>query len=206
MKVAVIACACSEIISTCRLTISRLAKEGHLIYAIIAPSNTLQSHSEIANVPKLTAIGVTQTFFIEKFDYSTITQLNADAVKSYIQHLEPSLVIMPSWKSPNNNRRILSRTSLIACRGIGTILMYELDANNASFSPIITFEASTEPPSEQATNNNTETATEQDEIGIKTFTSNSMLENKASKTSTYEGLEEKFESHRTLLLEEEGLF
>jgi len=206
MKVAVIACAYSEIISACRLTISRFAKEGHLIYAIIAPSNTLQSHSEIANVPKLTAIGVTQTFFIEKFDYSTITQLDADAVKSYIQHLEPSLVIMPSWKSPNNNRRILSRTSLIACRGIGTILMYELDANNASFSPTITFEASRKPPSEQATNNNTETATEQDEIEIKTFTSNSMLENKAFKTSTYEGLDEKFESHRTLLLEKEGLF
>ena len=206
MKVAVIACAHSEIISACRLTISRLAKEGHLIYAIIAPSSTLQSHSEIANVPKLTAIGVTQTFFIEKFDYSAITQLDADAVKSYIQHLEPSLVIMPSWKSPNNNRRILSRTSLIACRGIGTILMYELDANNADFSPIITFEASRKSPSEQATNNNTETATEQEEVEIKTFTSNSMLENKEFKTSTYRGLGEKFESHRTLLLGEEGLF
>jgi hypothetical protein len=40
----------------------------------------------------------------------------------------------------------------------------------------------------------------------KAFTNNSMLENKDSKTICCEVLEEKFESHRTLLLEEDGLF
>jgi hypothetical protein len=212
MKVVVIGCAPSEIISACRITITSLAKEGHMIYSIIAPSNESERSSflpEIANVPQLAAIGITQTFLIDRFDYSAITQINADTVNSYIEDIKPSLVIVPSWKSPNHIRKILARTSLIACRGIGTILMYELDANNTSFNPNITFKVQVERSLiRHRTNNATETTTtDQHEINnIKTFIDSSMLEDKRSKTSSYERLEEKFESHRTLLLEEEELF
>jgi hypothetical protein len=216
MKVAVIGYAPSEIISAFHLTISRLTEEGHRIYAIIVPSNASKSSSssfsEIAKVPKLATIGITQTFLIKKFDYSAITQVNADAVNSYIKHVEPSLVIMPSWKSSNHMRSILARVSLIACRGIGAILIYELDINNIGFVPNLIFEASVEPGSIQRANNIVETITTsvvQDGMEMKkkkTFTNNSMLENKDSKTISCEVLEEKFESHRTLLLEEKGLF
>lgn len=213
MKVVVIGCATSEIISACRITITSLAKEGHMIYSIIAPSDESERSSflpEIANVPQLDAIGITQTFLIDRFDHSAITQINADTVKSYIENIKPSLVIMPSWKSPNHIRKILARTSLIACRGIGTILMYELDANNTSFNPNIIFELPVEHSVIQhRTNNAAETTTtaDQHEINnIKTFTNSSILEDKRSKSSSYERLEEKFESHRTLLLEEEELF
>lgn len=211
MKVAVIGCAPSEIISACQLTISRLVKEGHKIYAIITSSSNGSSESssplsEIRKVTDLTSIGITETFIIEKFDYSTITQSNADAVNFYIKDVEPSLVIIPSWKSSNNERRILARTSLIACRGIGTILMYELDAQNTSFNPTITFEMAREPASVQVTNNIVEDSTEQNEISTRAFKNDSALQSKASQTNNYKGLEEKFESHRTLLLEEQGLF
>jgi hypothetical protein len=214
MKVVVIGSASSEIISSCRITITSLAKEGHMIYSIIAPSDESERSSflpEIANVTQLDAIGITQTFLIDRFDYSAITQINADTVKSYIENIKPSLVIMPSWKSTNHIRKILARTSLIACRGIGTILMYELDANNTSFNPNIIFEVPIEHSVIQhRTNNAAETITttaDQHEINnIKTFTNSSILEDKRSKTSSYERLEEKFESHRTLLLEEEELF
>jgi hypothetical protein len=214
MKVAVIGCAPSEIISACQLTISRLAKEGHSIYAIIAPSNASESSSssllESKILPRLAAIGITQAFLIEKFDYSAITQVNADAVNFYIKDIEPSLVVMPFWKSANSMRRILARTSLIACRGIGSILMYELDANNTSFHHDITFEVSTESAaaSVQGNNNFAETGTAQQvEIDMKTFTNNSTPGDKTFKTSnSYQGSEEKFQSHRTLLLEDEGLF
>jgi len=219
MNVAVIGCAPSEIISACRVTISRLAKEGHKIYAIIAPLDAVElsssssplSLSEVAKDQKLLVeIGITQIFLIETFDFSAITQTNADEVNLRIQHVKPSLVIMPSWRSPNYLRRILARVSLIACRGIGTILMYELDTNNIDFVPNIIFEVSAYPASIQRTNNivQTTTSTEQDRMDIKkkAFTNNSMLENKSSKTISCEVLEEKFESHRTLLLEEDGLF
>lgn len=215
MNVALIGCTPSEIISACQLTISRLVKEGHKIYAIIpSSSNAAESSpsssafSETLMVPKLAAIGITGTFLIDKFDYSAITQINADAVNSYIKDVKPSMVIMPSWKSPNNMRRILARTSLIACRGIGTILMYELDAQNTNFYPTVTFEMSREPAFVQGTNNNLveKNGTEQNEIIVNAFTKDSLLQSKASQTNHYKRLEEKFESHRTLLLEEQGLF
>jgi LmbE family N-acetylglucosaminyl deacetylase len=221
MKVAVIGCDPSDIVSACRLTISRLAKEGHKIYAILAPLNTSSelsssslSFSEIVKGQKLLAeIGITQTFLIETFDYSAITQKNADAVNSHIKHVQPSLVIMPSWKSPNYERRVLARASLIACRGIGTILMYELDTNNTGFVPNMIFQVSAEhaAASIQRTNNiieTTITTTGQDIMDIKkkTFTNISTLEKAGSKTINHEVQEEKFESHRTLLLEEDGLF
>jgi hypothetical protein len=220
MIVAVIGCAASDILSVCHITIASLAKQGHRIYAILAPYSESEpsssSLSENTNVQQLAAIGITQTFLIDRFDYSAITQSNADAINSYIKSVKPSVVIMPSWKSLNHFRKILARTSLIACRGVGTILMYELDANNTSFNPNITFEGSVELSLKQQhlhTNILTEKATTtaitaQDEINdIKTFTNNSTLYSKGFKTSGYQRLEEKFESHRTLLLEEEeGLF
>jgi hypothetical protein len=210
MKVAVIGLSVSEIISSCRVTISSLAREGHKVYAIIT---SLES-SEIASDHKLLAeIGIAQTFLIETFDYSAITQGNADAVNVHTKDIKPSLVIMPSWKSPNYRRRILARVSLIACRGIGTILMYELDTNNTDFVPSIIFEVQVKPASIQPTNSIVENTFAnsfvQDETDIKNnaFTnSNSMLENKRSKAAGYEVIKEKFESHRTLLLEEGGLF
>ena len=99
--------------------------------------------------------------------------------------------------------------------------MYELDANNTSFNPNVTFEASAEcsltlEQQQQRTSNITETAartttaaTDQDEIDdARIFKNKSMVQHKDSKASNYKRLEEKFESHRTLLLEEEeeGLF
>jgi hypothetical protein len=220
-NIAVIGCDPSEILSACQLTITSLAKGGHTTYAIIAPSDESEFSSssvlpENPNIPQLAAIGITETFSIDRFDYSAITQANADGVNSHIKNVKPSLVIMPSWKSPNHKRKILARTSLIACRGIGTILMYELDANNTSFNPNITFEASVEryllQQQQQHANNaekraGTTITTDQDEIDdSKTFANESILEHKDSKAGSYERLEEKFESHRALLLEEEGLF
>jgi hypothetical protein len=217
MKVAVIGCTASEIISACHVTISSLAKEGHKIYAIITPveasKSSLSSSSEIATDQKsLTEIGFAHAFVIDAFDYSAITQANADAVNVHIKDVKPSLVIMPSWKSPNYMRRILARVSLIACRGIGTIWMYELDSSSKDFVPTVVFEAAVEPASIQRANNIVETTTDsivQDGIDTKknAFANNdSLLENKYSKTISSEVLKEKFESHRTLLLEEDGLF
>lgn len=219
MKVAVIGSTASEIISSCNVTISSLAKGGHKVYAIIAPlelsksSSSLTSSSEQQNL--LAEIGVERTFLIETFDYSAITQANADAVNVYIKDINPSLVIMPSWKSPSYLRRILARVSLIACRGIGTVLMYEHDTNDTKktdFVPSIIFEVSVEPTSIERQDNNfaktTTTGIVQSEEDIKkrAFTNNSMLEGKHSKTIRPEVIKEKFESHRTLLLEEGGLF
>ncbi|MFL6309127.1 MAG: hypothetical protein ACJ70T_03910 [Nitrososphaera sp.] len=178
MEVAIIGCSASDILASCHVTISSLTRSGHKVNAIITESDSLispQSSSpsdNASNQKLLTEAGIVRTFFIDTFDYSAITQANADAVNTYIKEVKPSLVIMPWWKSSDNMRRILSRVSLIACRGIGTILMYELGTENRDFVPTVIFEGSP----------------------------------KGSNRIETETVEEKFESHRTLLLEEHGLF
>ena len=227
-NVAVIGCAPSDILSACQNTITSLARGGHTVYAVIARAEESESASssspspEIADISQLAAIGITHTFPIDRFDYSAITQANADAINLLIKTVKPTLVIIPSWKSPNDKRKILARASLIACRGIGTILMYELDINNTSFNPTIKFEGSVDRslvPQQHPSNDTEEvsgttnttaatpTTTNQDEIDDpKPFANKSILQQKGLKASGYERVQEEFESHRTLLLEEEGIF
>jgi hypothetical protein len=223
-NVVVIGCSPSDILSACQNTITSLAIGGRTVYAVIARSDESESASysstlspEAANISQLTAIGINKTFPIDSFDFSAITQANADAVNSVIKNVKPTLVIIPSWKSPNHKRKILARTSLIACRGIGTILMYELDLNNTSFNPNIIFEASVDRSlvqKQRAKNNNDSqenpraTITNQDGIDdAESFENKSMLQHNGMKaTNSYERMQEQFESHRTLLLEESGLF
>jgi hypothetical protein len=225
-NVAVIGCAPSDILSACQNTITSLAIGGHTVYAVIARSEESESASssspspEIADISQLAAIGITHTFPIDRFDYSAITQANADAVNLIIKTVKPTLVIIPSWKSPNDKRKILARTSLIACRGIGTILMYELDPNNTSFNPTIVFDASvnTSLIQQQSTKNNGDDNNYAKEISrlsinqgetdnTKPFENKEISRHKDLKTSIkYEQIQERFESHRTLLLEEGGLF
>jgi len=75
-------------------------------------------------------LGISDIFFLDGFDYSGITQHNADLIYSFVRRLEPSVVIMPYWKSADNSRKNLARCALIASRGIGTILMYAVDSKD----------------------------------------------------------------------------
>ena len=215
MKVAVIGCTSSEIISSCNLTILSLSKGGHRVYGIVAPPQSSEQSSEITTEKDLLAkSGVVQTFTIEKFDYSSITQANADAVNAHIRDISPSLVIMPSWKSSNYMRKILARVSLIACRGIGTVLMYEQDANKTDFVPSVIFEVSPEPASIGHQNGTSKTGTtikgvvqNAGNMEERDFTNDSMLKHGNPEIIIRpDTIKEKFESHRTLLLEEGGLF
>jgi hypothetical protein len=216
-NVAVIGSNSSEILSACQITVANLAKGGHRTYAIIASEQESESppspSPEAANIPPLDTIGIAQTFSIDRFDYSAITQANADAVNSIIKNIKPSLVIMPSWKSPNPKRKILARSSLIACRGIGSILMYELDASNTSlFNPTVIFEADMNRSLNQEKYPNNNNNYEDDnikEISGTTTTVTDQNESKEDDTFTNKSTmlqQEKLESHRTLLLEDEGLF
>ncbi len=178
MEVVIIGCSASDILASCHVTISSLTRSGHKAYAIVIESDSSLSpqsasrSDSASNHKSLSELGIVRTFFIQSFDHSAVTQANADAVYVYIKEIRPSLVIIPWWKSSNNMRRILSKVSLIACRGIGTVLMYEPGSENTDFFPTVIFESSP----------------------------------MGSNSAKTDEIEEKFESHRTLLLEQHGLF
>ena len=80
---------------------------------------------------------------VRHFDYSSVTQSNADLLADYRKRINPDLVIMPHWKSENVKDVILARSLLIACRGVGSVIMY--GSNNGldhiGFPPHISFRA-----------------------------------------------------------------
>ncbi len=140
MKVAIVASSLFELKAACSVAISKLTADGHEVHAIIV-NKTPVSVASAKKVPQNTSfdnVGVSQIHFVDGFDYSSITQANADKISACIKVISPLVVIMPHWKSSNYDHMILARTTLIACRGIGSILMYEIN-DNANFAPTIMF-------------------------------------------------------------------
>lgn len=149
MNIVAIGAMPSDLEFGCFATLSKYIREGHDISLIIANDSTESSTAADWNemtIGKIressSIIGITELYFAERFDYSAVTQENANVLNSFIKTINPSLIIMPFWKAIHNRRRVLAKTSLIACRGFGIILMYELEENK-DFAPTIYFQVST---------------------------------------------------------------
>lgn len=65
-----------------------------------------------------------QIYAIKNFDYSKVTQANVNALRSVIDELKPSLAIIPSFKISRGKLGVLAKSALLACRPIGSIIMY----------------------------------------------------------------------------------
>ena len=66
---------------------------------------------------------------LQKLDLSTITQYNVNHIQNFINKYNPDLVIIPFNKAKDIERRILSSSSVLSCRGISNILMYDVQKN-----------------------------------------------------------------------------
>jgi LmbE family N-acetylglucosaminyl deacetylase len=136
MRVAAIASSLSGLRSACSVALSRLAADGHEVHAVIVSKGAAPAVPKEGKADSNT--GVSRIHFVHDFDYSAITQANADRINACIKIINPLIVIIPHWKSSSSDHMILARTSLVACRGIGSILMYEIN-DNANFVPTILF-------------------------------------------------------------------
>lgn len=169
MKVLAIGSDVASLTSYCGATLEKLSREGHQVSIAIACSsnqlppvaelnkgvhpNTAKSEpsAALANLSNKENDGVgsllqkrwtAELSYVLDFDYSAVTQRNGDLLTERITKIKPDLVIIPYWKAADDAARILSRSALIACRGIGSILMYngnrKSDASD-QFAPNVTF-------------------------------------------------------------------
>src|SRR5918992_1454899 len=89
-------------------TISRFIESGHKAYVVIVeqePYTSTEARQVIQKQCK--RLGISEIYFADGFDYSSVTQYNADSIKSCIKVSNPSIIIMPFWQSPNYTRKIL---------------------------------------------------------------------------------------------------
>jgi hypothetical protein len=118
-------------------TICRFIESAHKAYIMIVeqqPYTSTETGQVIQRQCK--SLGIHETYFVDGFDYSSVTQHNADLINSFIKVSDPSIIIIPFWQSHNYTRKILGKTSLIASRQRGTILMYEID-DNTDYIPTV---------------------------------------------------------------------
>lgn len=128
-------------------TLSKYMKCGYQVHIIIVAGDnkdwtklTLDKLKESCEKTRISDV-----HFADGFDYAAVTQENVSILGSIIKKIKPSIVIMPFWKAFNEKRKILARSSLVACRGIGNILMYEID-KNTHFLPSVYITISDEIP------------------------------------------------------------
>jgi hypothetical protein len=134
VKILAIGLSLLEIKVGCYAILKKYMNRGHEAYVIVA-GNDSESNSTTRSFYKIN--GISETYFIKSFQTSIVTQNNVKLLESIIKKKDPSLVIVPFHKSTNDQREVLGKSSIIACRGIRNIIMYELDKNNTTFVPNI---------------------------------------------------------------------
>jgi hypothetical protein len=138
MKILAIGLSAIEIDAGCYGMMRKLTERGHQAYAIICGYNigTL-SHDTGTRTKSYGISSISETYFVEAFETSIVTQKNVKLLESIIRTINPSLIIIPYLRSTDRKRKVLSESSIIACRGVGNIIMYELDKKNKKFTPNI---------------------------------------------------------------------
>ena len=155
----------------CAGTIRSFRRDGHQVSIVVvegpdrtlADSGNFDGITENANDHMILDAGTTSSFghtdsqiravfamsdlpepeFVSGFDFTSVSQRNADMLADCRRRIDPDLMIMPFWKSEDPKDVVLARSLLIACRGVGSVIMYRgsSDVGNEKFSPEISIGA-----------------------------------------------------------------
>ena len=124
---------------SCLGTLSKYAKGGHAVNLIIVGNIVDWTEKKMVAVRNsCERIVTSKVHFTGKFDYSTVTQDNVNVLRLIIDKINPSVAILPFYKTSNKKRKVLSESSLLACRSIRNVLMYETNKNK-NFLPNVYF-------------------------------------------------------------------
>ena len=74
-------------------------------------------------------LGISNIYAVENFNYSKVTQENVNLINLIIEKIKPSLVIIPFISTSDKIKKVLAKSSLLACRKVSSILMYETTKN-----------------------------------------------------------------------------
>ncbi len=130
MKIIALSCIPLDLEISCFGTLSKYIKNGHEVHLIISQSDNLWSKEALNAIKESSKIiGVSQIYFVKEFNHSSVTQDNVNKLRSHIETLNPTIAIFPSIRTQDERRKIFAKSSLLACRGIGNIIMYDSQKN-----------------------------------------------------------------------------
>jgi LmbE family N-acetylglucosaminyl deacetylase len=124
----------------CIGTLTKFTKEGHKVNLVIAGNTSNWTEKNMISERELCErIYTSKVHFTEKFDYSAVTQDNVNILRSIIKDINPSVAIIPFSNTSNQKKKILAKSSLLACINVSNVLMYET-VQNRNFFPDAYFE------------------------------------------------------------------
>jgi hypothetical protein len=123
----------------CLGTLSKFQKQGHQVSLVAVGKKSMWTKKMVNSFKELsTKIGTSQVYFTDRFDYSSVTQDNVNVLRSIIEPIHPSVAIFPFNMGSDRKSKIISESSLLACRSIENVLMYEIHKNKI-FLPNVYF-------------------------------------------------------------------
>jgi hypothetical protein len=124
----------------CFGTLSKLIKQGSKVSLVIAPKSSRKfskKNMKLEEVIQKSAktIGISDVYFTDRFDYSSISQDNVNVLRSLLGLSCASVAIIPFRRTNDPKQRILAESSLLACRNIRNLFMYRGTTSNSEFIP-----------------------------------------------------------------------
>lgn len=107
--------------------IQQLKNDNKVILLIIRKQKSPKFQLNINEIEKY--IKLTKVEIIQNLDLKRITQDNVNNIQNFIEKYNPDLVIIPSYKAKNTERGIVGGSSVLSCRKISNILMYDVEEN-----------------------------------------------------------------------------
>lgn len=136
MKIIALGCNPLDLEISCFGTLSKYIKEGHEVHLIISSDELWSKKALNAIKASSRIIGVSQIYFVKGFNHSSVTQDNVNKLRTHIDTLNPTIAIFPSIRTRDERRKVFAKSSLLACRGIGNIMMYD-PQKNTNFHPSV---------------------------------------------------------------------
>ncbi len=136
MKIVAIGYSPFDVENGCSGTLSKFIDRGYEVYLIITAKTSMMTKKKMTANHLRKKIGASEIYFAGGFDHSVVTQKNVNILRKFIEPLNPVIAVIPSPLTAVESGKVLGRSSLLACRGIGNILMY-YNSINLKLSPSI---------------------------------------------------------------------
>jgi hypothetical protein len=172
--------------------LSKYSMDGTVSLIMTGKSVRTEKNMALAR-KKFMKFGITQVYFTDKFDESSVTQENVNSLRSIIGKINPSIVIMPFPETPIKQMSVVGHSSLLASREIKNTFMYEISKNKKFLSNIF-FSIETD-------------SSKGSSLPMSSIGNSTIKERKKSLTKFYSHeikrarIVESFKSHRLLLLD-----
>jgi len=134
MRVVALGTFASDLEVGCFGTLCKYAKSGNEVHLIVDGHRSEWTGRKVqAMRNSAKAINAADLIFMHQIDHSGVTQDNVSLLRLLMKRIKPSIAFIPSEKT-NDQRMLLARSAIVACRDISNILMYEVE-HSRDFSP-----------------------------------------------------------------------